>query len=638
MFGERQKVSRKICPTGKGRSKQQRPARDVEVSYAQAVNRRTVRRRAARLAAGICAIIAIGLSALSLYTNIRDKGTPDSLCPLSVEQAPGPPAAEPLPSVDSGHIFTDVAEEAGVNFRHTTGQETRRMLYPEIMGAGVILFDYDGDGDLDVYFLNGNYLKGKKPDPQLTNVLYRNDTADGRWHFTDVTEEAGVCDSGYGQGGEAADFDNDGDQDLYVTNLGPNVYYRNEGNGKFTRTSLLAHEGWGQCAAALDYDNDGDLDLYLVNYLTYDPAREDLGRVIFDGQLFHDYMGPQNYDGSPDVLYRNDGDGSFTDVTKEVGLDVPPGKGMGLGVADFDNDGDPDIFVNYFFVNEGGKFVERGVEVGVAASNDGNLESSMGVDVADVDNDGLLDIMVPCRSAEIHTLYYNQWPLFYENPVRSGLDRATLGYTGFSPHFLDYDNDGDMDLFISTGSVLTSKSAIVKGLTRPEHFHERYAEPDLLLENDGTGFFRRVPPQNAGPHFRRRTISRGAATGDLDNDGDIDMVISIPEGRAVLLRNDNKGGHWLTLRLIGTKSNRDAIGARVTARTGGKTQYHCARGGGGYLSVNDRRVHLGLGTATTVDRIEIVWPSGTRQVLENVPADQFLTVEEPATGGTERGP
>ncbi len=518
------------------------------------------------------------------------------------------------------------------------------MLYPEIMGAGVILFDYDADGDLDIYFLNGNYLRGKEHDPKLTNVLYRNDTDHGRWHFTDVTEEAGVGDSGYGQGGEAADFDNDDDQDLYATNLGTNVYFRNEGDGTFTRTSLLAHTGWGQCCSALDYDNDGDLDLYLVNYLTYNPDRQDLGRVSVAGKLIHDYVGPQNYDGSADVLYRNNGDGTFTEVTKETGLHCPAGKGMGLGVADFDNDGDPDIFVandfmaNYLFVNERGKFVERAMEAGVAASDDGNLESSMGVEVADVDNDGLFDIMVPCRNAETHTLYYNKWPIFHEEPARSGLDKATLRHTGFSPNFLDYDNDGDMDLFISTGSVLTLSSAVIRGRTRPEHFHERYAEPDLLLENDGTGCFRALSPEMAGPHFRRPTVSRGSAAGDLDNDGDTDIVVSIPEGHPVLLRNDGKRGHWLTLRLIGTKSNRDAIGARVTARAGDKTQHHYLRGGGSYLSVNDRRVHLGLGTATTADRIEIVWPSGTRQTLENIPASQFLIVEEPVTdrsgGGT----
>lgn len=533
--------------------------------------------------------------------------------------------------------FTDVADPTGIDFTHTTGQDTHRMLYPEIMGAGVILFDYDDDGDLDIYFVNGNYLRGKPHDPNVTNVLCRNE---GNWRFTDVTHEAGVADSGYGQGGEAADFDNDGDVDLYVTNLGPNVYFRNEGNGKFTRTDLLAHPAWGQCCSALDYDSDGDLDIYLVNYLTYDHTRQDLGREMVAGKFIHEYQGPQVYEGSPDVLYRNDGSGVFTDVTREVGLLYPDGKGMGLGVCDYDNDGDPDIFVandmmvNYLFENRGGDFVERGVEAGVAVSNDGNVESSMGVDVADVDNDGLFDIMVPCRHRETHTLYHNEWPVFTESPSRHGMDDGTLGYTGFSPSFLDYDSDGDMDLFVSTGRVVSLEETVLKGLTRPENFVERYAQGNLLLENDGRAYFRRVAPAVAGNHFSLRTIARGTATGDLDNDGDTDLVVNISEGRPILLRNNanesRRGGHWLTLKLVGTRSNRDAIGARVVATVRGRRQYHYLRGGGSYLSVSDRRLHLGLGTATRLDRIEITWPSGTKQTIEKVaPVDRLLTVREP---------
>jgi len=550
-----------------------------------------------------------------------------------------PPAGRTRPedvAGPTGGFFTDVTEKAGITFIHTTGQKTRRMLYPEIMGAGVILFDYDNDGDLDIYFPNGNYLRGKEHDPKLTNVLYRNE---GSWRFTDVTHEAGVADSGYAQGAEAADFDNDGDQDLYVTNYGPNVYFRNEGNGKFTRTSLLAHPLWGQCCSALDYDNDGDLDIYLANYLTYDHTDQDLGREVVAGQFIHEYKGPQVFNGSPDVLYRNDGNDVFTDVTRQVGLYMPNGKGMGLGVSDFDNDGDPDIFVandfqeNYLFENTGGRFVERGLGAGVAVSADGNLESSMGVDIADVDNNGRFDIMVPCRHRETHTLYYNEWPVFLDASAQRGMDKGTLGYTGFSPSFLDYDNDGDMDLFVSTGRVVTLEEAVRKGLTRPKHFHERYATTDLLLQNDGRGYFTRVPPGRAGPHFSRQTISRGTAVGDLDNDGDIDLVVNVSEGRPVLLRNNmnqsGRGRHWLTLKLIGTKSNRDGIGARVIARVGNKMQYHYLRGGGSYLSVSDRRIHLGLGSATKVDSIEITWPSGIKQTLKEVqPVDRFLPIEE----------
>jgi hypothetical protein len=309
----------------KSRKGREAPLFQAKVGGRPAVERGSSRRKAVLSAMAIVLVMAIAFAAWHLRR--REK------------------TAE-----GDGVLFKGMAEEAGIVFRHTTGQDTHHMLYPEIMGAGVVLFDYDGDGDLDIYFLNGNYLRGKEPDPKITNVLYRNDTKPrGRWRFTDVTEEAGVADSGYGQGAEAADFDNDGDQDLYVTNFGPNVYFRNEGNGKFTRTSLLAHEAWGQCCSAVDYDNDGDLDIYLVNYLTYEPGDEPLGMARVAGKLINDYRGPQVFKGSPDVMYRNDGDGTFTDVTEQIGLYAPGGKGMGLGVADFDNDGDADIFVSNDF-------------------------------------------------------------------------------------------------------------------------------------------------------------------------------------------------------------------------------------------------------------------------------------------------
>ncbi|NQT84460.1 CRTAC1 family protein [bacterium] len=350
------------------------------------------------------------------------------------------------------------------------------------------------------------------------------------------------------------------------------------------------------------------------------------------GKLVHDYQGPQNYGGSPDVLFRNNGDGSFTDVTKDVGLYQPGGKGMGLACSDFDNDGDPDIFVsndfmiNYLFINEGGKFRETGLLQGVALDGNGQTESFMGVDVADVDRDGLFDILIPCLGRESFNLFHNEGSVFSDISVTSGLYDATRGHTGFSPSFLDFDNDGDMDVFVSCGRVLSSEEAVMAERTG---FEERYAQTDLLLENDGRGHFRRVADR-AGPHFRKAYVARGSAVGDLDNDGDMDVVINNSDAPPVLLRNDTKGGHWLTLRLVGTRSNRDAIGARVVAHVGAETQHHYVRGGGSYLSVSDRRVHIGLGEAVVVDSIEITWPSGVRQVLQKVPAGQFLTVVEPA--------
>ena len=531
--------------------------------------------------------------------------------------------------------FVDVARAAGVTFRHENGA-TGRLHYPEIMGAGVALFDYDGDGDIDVYLVNGNALTGTPPDPNPRNRLYRNDTAGpgAALRFTDVTTAAGVGDSGYGQGAEAADFDGDGDLDLYVTNVGANVLYRNNGDGTFMRTAVLADPGWGQCAAAFDYDRDGDLDLYLVNYLIYDAATEPLGTGLIAGKIVHDYRGPYVYAGQADVLFRNDGNLRFVDATDAAGLSQPGGKGMGLACVDFDRDGDVDIFVandsmaNYLFVNEGGRFSEQGLLSGAAVSARGGSEASMGVDVADVDVDGRIDVMVPCLDIEVHTLYHNEWPFFSDVSSERGFRRATRGFTGFSPTFLDYDNDGDADLLITCGRVA------MRGRTAgmaDAGFEDRYGEPDLLLENVGRGRFRRVEAATAGPHFARTLVGRGSAVGDLDNDGRLDVVINNAAGPAVILHNTGRTGHWLTLDLVGTRSPRSAIGARVTVTAGALRQHFIVRGGGSYLSCSDRRVHVGLGESVTVDQIKIVWPTGTRQTLSDVKVDQILTVTEPTS-------
>ncbi len=526
--------------------------------------------------------------------------------------------------------FEDVTKEAGIRFRHESGA-SGRLHYPEIMGGGVILFDADGDGWLDLYFLNGNFLGEKAPDPSITNALYRNDSAAGPIKFTDVTAEAGVGDSSYGQGGEAADLDGDGDLDLYVSNIGRDVLYRNDGHGRFTRVPLPDHLGWGQTCSALDFDRDGDLDIFIAHYLTYDPLKEPMGTTLIGGKVVNDYRGPQVYKGMASVLLQNDGDLRFTDVTRAAGLHRPDGKGMGIACVDLDGDGWVDIYQandsmeNFLFQNHAGKFEEVGLLSGAAVGPDGAREASMGVDVADVDGDGRPDLMVPCLTGEIHTLYRNDWPWFTDASVECGLHLATRDRTGFSPSFLDYDGDGDEDLFITCGRVrLSASEAIKEGST----FFDLYGERPVLLENDGRGRLKGVA-DDAGPYFRAIHVGRGSAAGDLTNDGKVDLVVSHAGGEPAVLINRSEGGHWLALKLVGRGMNRDAIGAHVVARVGGKERHRWVRGGGSYLSVSDRRVHIGLGEAAAAERIEITWPLGKKQVLEDVAADRILTVEEP---------
>lgn len=526
-----------------------------------------------------------------------------------------------------GPRFTDATDAAGIRFRHTNGR-TGRCRYLEIMGAGVAVFDFDGDGRLDIYFVNGNRIL-EPPSPEIRNALYRNE---GDGTFADVTERAGAGDPSYGQGCCVGDYDDDGDQDLYVTNFGPDRLFRNEG-GRFADATAAAgidNPLWGQSCEFFDFDGDGWLDLYVQNYLAYSTDADIAARVKVGGKTLIDYASPRAFRGTPDKLYRNRGDGTFEDVSLASGIGRFEGRGMGLACADFDEDGDPDVFVsndamtNCFFRNDGGgKFTELAVAIGLGYDADGNAKSFMGVAAGDVDGDGRIDIVCPATRNEFCMLYSNRGSHFVDASRAAGISAATAGRTGFSPNLLDADGDGDLDLFIANGGVTVEASAGADA-----DYERRYGVPDLLLLNDGKGRFRSAGAE-AGAHFARALIGRGSATGDLDGDGDIDIVLNNLDGPAVLLRNDSPPGNWVTLQLVPARGNRDAIGAVVHVTAGGRTQTAVVRSAGGYLSASDRRPHFGLGGARSIERIEIRWPAGTRQTLGPSPANRILTIREP---------
>ena len=534
----------------------------------------------------------------------------------------------------AGVCFSDVTSTAGIAFRHINGR-SGEFYYPETMGGGACFFDYNGDGYIDIYVVNGGPLGDVPLQEPVGNVLYRNN---GDGTFTDVTEEAGVGDTSYGQGCCAADYDNDGDLDLYVTNFGRNVLYCNNGDGTFadvTEEAGVGDKRWGQTCVFVDYDNDGDLDLYVQNYLDYTLVQNKICGPIIGGQRRRDYCSPDIYRGVADMLYRNEGDGTFTDVARVSGLFNPLGKGMGVVFGDYDNDGDADLFVsndgmaNFFYRNNGnGTFSDISLISMVSYDEHGMAEGSMGADFADLDNDGDLDLFVPCLEHEGHTWYRNEGgSVFTDVSQTSGLHRATILYTGYSPSVFDYDNDGDLDIFVSCGRVRVPHEL---RFDAEASYYERYGQHGLLLANEGSGHFVDVS-EASGLHLYRKQIGRGAIHGDYDNDGDLDLFIVNLDDWAVLLRNDGGNrNHWITLKLMGTRSNRDGVGARVKVISGPSTQIREARVGGGYVSQNDMRVHFGLGDRDRIDRIELRWPSGIVQTLEGVAVNQVMTVTEPS--------
>lgn len=524
--------------------------------------------------------------------------------------------------------FVDITEAAGIAFVHMNGA-TGKFHYPEVMGGGVALLDYDGDGYLDIYFTQGNHLL-EEPSRKFSDRLYRNN---GDGTFSDVSEAAGIAHVGYGQGVCAGDYDNDGDPDVYLSVFGRNVLYRNNGDGTFTDVTEAAgvgDEGWGQASSFFDADGDGWLDLYVQNYLTYSLSLVFEAFIYIGERKVLDYPSPRGFPGAADRLFRNRGDGTFADVTEASGILRPGGKGMGCACFDYDDDGDVDLFVsndtmeNFLFRNRGnGTFEEVGLVAGVAFDASGIPEASMGVDVGDFDGDERMDMIVPCIWGQVFTLYRNEGGFFSDVSHRYGIAEPTAALTGFSPAFLDYDNDGDLDLFFANGGVRMEDPASIE-----KSYEERYGIRDLLLANDGRGRYTDVSPF-AGPYFAERRISRGSAVGDLDNDGDLDIVVTTLGGRPAVLRNDTEtSNHWVTLKLVGRSGNRDAVGASVWCEAGGRRQRAVVHGGVSYLSQSDRKVHFGLGGAEVIERLEILWPRGERQIIEDLPADRAYTIRE----------
>lgn len=522
--------------------------------------------------------------------------------------------AKSLPP-ENDDFFQDIIDYSGIDFVRTIGDEHLSNLI-ESDGGGAGFIDYDQDGYLDLYLSNGNFVdnlsmnENEKPDRTSENKLYRNL---GNGTFEDVTSEAKVGDRGYGMGVTVGDFNNDGFPDIYVSNYGPNVLYKNNGDGTFSDVTPMAGLGGDECSVGatwLDYDNDGHLDLYVGNYITFDPQYNYY--YAPDG-----FPGPMAYEGQADVLYHNQGDGTFKDVTREMGVYNSNGRAMGVGAADYNNDGFIDIFVsndhmvNYLYHNiNGERFEDRGIMSGVAFNQLGEATISMSVDFADYNNDGLMDLFV--SDDAYCSLHRNEGNgVFTEMSYNAGIAVACGQFVGWASSFLDYDNDGDQDLFKVNGEL--------------KHL---YGQEDQLFENDGNGKFNEVSLQS-GAYFHEEKVGRGACFGDYDNDGDIDVFIVNLEDKGVLLRN-NKGNqyNWILLNLIGDTSNRDGVGARISITYGDKKQYAQKKSSSGYISTNDHRLHFGLGNAATLDSIEIIWPSGIIQHVTNIEANQIIDIKE----------
>ena len=537
-------------------------------------------------------------------------------------------ADHPLPQ------FVDIARQAGLAFRHTSGASADKHLV-ETMGSGGLFFDYDGDGWIDIFLVDGGSLADVSVAQRAQHRLYRN-RGDGT--FADVTARSGIRHREYGMGACAGDVDRDGRPDLYITNYGPNVLYRNRGDGTFadvTASARVADPRWSASCAFADLDRDGDLDLWVVNYVEADRAHSPFCGDARSGVRF--YCHPLKYEPLPSTVYRNDGTGVFTDVSAASGVGALRANGLGVVVADYDGDGLNDVFVandtmpNFLFRNTGNlRFAETALASGIAVGADGKARAGMGIDTGDYDTDGRLDLVITNLDFEMHTLHRGlEHGLFAHTTTESGIGYPTLPFVGFGVAFLDFDNDAQLDIATANGHILDNAPQFRAGST--------YAQRKLLFRNATLRRFIEVG-RTAGPGFSATRVGRGLATGDIDNDGDLDLLVTNNGQDVELLRNDGGNrANALVIRLRGAMGNAEAIGTRIRVTSGSRTQIRDIKAGSSYLSQNDLRAHVGLGAATSVDRIEVLWPSGRVEMVAQVPANQIITLEE-AKGIVARQP
>ena len=533
---------------------------------------------------------------------------------------------KPVLSQQSKIAFTDITTQAGITFKHVASPDKKYIV--ESMSGGVAMFDYDNDGDLDIYFVNSLTVDLVKSKGKTKSELYRND---GNGKFTEVGEKAGVSDIGWGMGAAAGDYNNDGFEDLYVTCLGPDHLLKNNGNGTFTDVTAKAGVNdprWSTGAAFVDYDNDGDLDLFVSNYVDFDINNlPEFGQgKTCQYKSIPVQCGPRGLKGAGDSLFRNNGDGTFTDVSKQAGVQDENGYyGLGVLTGDFDDDGLIDIFVandstpNFHYRNKGdGTFEEIGFSAGTAVNENGSEQGSMGVTAGDYDHDGKLDIFITNFADEYNTLYHNDGKnSFTDLAYAAKVAAVSLPHVGWGTKFFDYDNDGWVDLFVANGHVYPQLPG--------------YKQPRLLHRNNRDSTFSEVSAE-FGTILTENRVSRGVAFGDIDNDGDVDLLIADLDGPPQLLRNDagNSGnaGNSILIKTVGVKSNRSGIGARVTVVAGDLTQTDQVRSGDSYISQSDLRLHFGLEKRAKVDSIQVRWPSGAVDKISNVGVNRIITIKE----------